>query len=67
MDIAISVKGVPIRLTEERWEHIISNKPYMESLRESVLEAIEKPSGFSAVMQERWSRCYRSEDEAICM
>lgn len=44
MDIAISVKGVPIRLTKERWERITSNKPYMEPLYERVLEAIERPT-----------------------
>jgi len=43
VDIAYSVNGVPIRLTEERWEHIVSNKPYMGSYYEKVLEAIENP------------------------
>ncbi len=43
MDIAYSVNGVPIRLTEERWEHIVSNKPYMETYDERILDAIEKP------------------------
>ncbi len=44
MDIAYSVNGVPIRLTEERWEHIVGNKPYMNSHYERVLEAIENPT-----------------------
>jgi len=44
VEITYSVNGVPIRLTEERWEHIISNKPYMESYYERVLDAIEKPT-----------------------
>ena len=44
MEIAYSVNGVPIRLTEERWEHIVSNKPYMESYFERMLDAIEKPT-----------------------
>ena len=44
MDIAYSVNGIPIRLTQERWEHIVSNKPYMESHYEHILEAIEKPT-----------------------
>jgi hypothetical protein len=42
--IAYSVSGVPIRLTEERWEHIISNKPYMESYDERILDTIERPT-----------------------
>jgi len=44
VDIAYSINEVPIRLTEERWEHIISNKPYMESYYGDVLEAIENPT-----------------------
>jgi len=44
VDIAYSVNGVPIRLTEERWKHIVSNKPYMSSYYEKVLEAIENPT-----------------------
>lgn len=44
MDIAYSISGVPIRLTEERWEHIVSNKPYMSSYYEKVLEAIKNPT-----------------------
>jgi len=36
VDIAYSVTGVPIRLTEERWEHVVSNKPYMETYYEKV-------------------------------
>jgi len=41
---AYSVNGVPIRLTEERWEHIVNNKPYMESYYKRMLDAIEKPT-----------------------
>lgn len=44
MEIAYSVNGVPIRLTEERWDHIVRNKPYMEAYYETVLEAIERPT-----------------------
>jgi hypothetical protein len=44
MEMAYSVNGVPIRLTKERWEHIVNNKPYMESYDERILDAIEKPT-----------------------
>ncbi len=44
MEIAYSVNGVPIRLTEERWEHIVSNKPYRYAYDDTLLRAIEKPS-----------------------
>ena len=44
MDIASSVNGIPIRLTEERWAHIVENKPYMRAYYERVLIAIEEPT-----------------------
>lgn len=44
MDIATSVNGIPIRLTEERWAHIVENKPYMRAYYERVLIAIEEPT-----------------------
>lgn len=44
METVYSVRGVPIRLTEERWDHITSNKPYMEAYYERVLEAIQRPT-----------------------
>lgn len=44
MDIAYSVNGVPIRLTDERWQHIVRNKPYMQSYYEKILETIENPT-----------------------
>ena len=44
MELAYSVNGVPIRLTNERWEHVVSNKPYMETYYERVLDAIERPT-----------------------
>ncbi len=44
MDVAYSVNEVPIRLTAERWEHIVSNKPYMEAYYDRMLDAIEQPA-----------------------
>lgn len=44
MDFAYSINDVPVRLTEERWEHIVSNKPYMVAYYEKTLEAIENPT-----------------------
>ena len=44
MEIAYSVNNVQIRLTEERWEHIVSNKPYMEAYDEAILDVIEEPT-----------------------
>jgi hypothetical protein len=44
VEVAHSVNGVPIRLTDERWAHIVSNKPYMSSHHGTVLDAIEDPT-----------------------
>lgn len=44
MELVYSVNGVPIRFNEERWEHIIGNKPYMESYYGRILDAVEHPT-----------------------
>ena len=44
MEIVYSVNGIPIRFTEERWEHIVSNKPYMASYYERIMDAVENPT-----------------------
>jgi hypothetical protein len=38
-----SVKGVGIRLTEERWNHIVSRHKELKSYAPKVLLAVEKP------------------------
>jgi len=43
LGIAHSVNGVPIRLTDERWEHILDSHPELASLRETLLDAVENP------------------------
>jgi len=43
MLIVRSHNGIPIRLTEERWAHIIKRHPEMENLREGVLETLVEP------------------------
>ena len=40
---ALSVSNVPIRITNERWEHIRRRHPEMEDECEKVLETIENP------------------------
>ena len=44
MEIVYSINHVPIRLTAERWEHIVSNKPYMAAYEERMFDAIEHPT-----------------------
>lgn len=43
MDIVHSVTNVPIRLTYERWYHIVENHDDLASYYHEVLEAIENP------------------------
>jgi hypothetical protein len=43
MDIAVSVKGVPIRLTEERWMHIVNNHDELAGYYDDCLRVIEEP------------------------
>jgi len=42
-DIAVSVNGVPIRLTYERWFHITENHDDLASYFYDTLETVEKP------------------------
>ncbi len=43
MLIVKSVNEVPIRLTEERWNHIRYHHPEMKGLRQSILETLSDP------------------------
>jgi hypothetical protein len=43
MLIVRSRNGVPIRLTQERWQHIVHRHPEMEDQRERVLETVAEP------------------------
>jgi hypothetical protein len=43
MDIGLSVNGVPIRLTYERWYHITENHDDMASYFHETLDAVENP------------------------
>jgi hypothetical protein len=43
MLIVRSRNGVPIRLTQERWQHIVHRHPEMDDQRERVLETVAEP------------------------
>lgn len=43
MLITKSVDGVPIRLTEERWQHIVDRHPEMKEQKAKVLETVATP------------------------
>lgn len=43
LETVFSINGVPIRPTEERWEHVVDEHPYMTSYYEAMLAAVEQP------------------------
>jgi hypothetical protein len=43
MLIVRSHNGVPIRLTEERWQHIVLRHPEVDGQRDQVLAALAEP------------------------
>ena len=43
MDVAISIEGVPIHLTHERWFHIVENHDDVVGYYEDVLDTVENP------------------------
>ena len=43
MLIVHSPNGVPVRLTEERWQHIVRRHPEMDNQRQRVLETLAEP------------------------
>ena len=50
MDIVISNAGVPIRLTDERWHHIVENHDDLAGYYDDVLITVEDPILFCVVM-----------------
>lgn len=48
MLIVSSVNHVPIRLTVERWEHIVRRHPEMNNQKERVLETVAQPDRIQA-------------------
>ena len=43
MEIVLSRTDVPIRLTSERWQHIVVGHPEMSTIRGWVLETVAEP------------------------
>jgi hypothetical protein len=44
MLIVRSHNGVPVRLTEERWQHVVRSHPEMDDQHERVLETLAEPN-----------------------
>ena len=58
MRIAVSRAGVPIRLTDERWAHIVEEHAELAGMREDVLEAVAETD---RVVGGRQTSCWPSE------
>ena len=43
LETIYSLNNVPIRLTDERWEHIVDAHPYMTQYYEQMLDAVDDP------------------------
>ena len=43
MEVAISKNGTPIRITDERWTHVVESHDYMAGHHELVVETVEDP------------------------
>ena len=43
MDVAVSIEGVPMRLTHERWFHIVENHDDVAGYDNDILETVENP------------------------
>lgn len=43
LETVYSLNNVPLRLTEERWEHIVGSHPYMTRYYEDMLDAVDDP------------------------
>ena len=43
VDLVLSKRGIPIRLTDERWSHITEEHCELAGLRSEVLETIGRP------------------------
>ncbi len=44
LGFALSLNGVPIRLPEERWNHVLSEHPELAPYKANVLETIASPN-----------------------
>ena len=51
-EFTLSKNGVPIRLPEERWRHIIEEHRELSHLRAAVLEAVNQPDRILAGAQD---------------
>ena len=43
LDIVESKDGIPIRLTDTQWEHILDDHSYMSGFYDAILDAVQYP------------------------
>jgi len=47
-NVVFSVNEIPIRLTEERWRHIVDEHGELSGMRAAVISVVAKPTGIYA-------------------
>lgn len=68
-EVTLSVNGVPIRLTTERWVHIVENHDYLSGLMDAVLDAVRDPQWVTrgqAGSLIAWAPAGRGRHLAVC-
>jgi len=55
MEVAVSRNGITIRITDERWTHVVESHDYMAGNRDLVIETIEDPDAIVAGRKEELS------------
>lgn len=66
MEIITSVNDIPIRLTDERWRHIVENHNDMAGYYYEVLETVENPKWiFEGDADDLWAAKLISERKAL--
>ncbi len=43
LDIVESIEGVPVRLTDTQWEHIVDRHPFLSGYYDAILDAVAEP------------------------
>jgi hypothetical protein len=56
----VSKNGIPIRLPDERWEHIVEQHGELAGMRQDTLRTVEEPERILAGNAGELLRCARS-------
>ena len=68
MDVLATVnskRGIPVRLTHERWSHIVESHDYMAGYLDLVVETLADPDYVVAVVKSEWLALKRYDRTTI--